>query len=280
MPRNRGLLSAAGFCLLLGATAALLVPGGASSGGPGTTGHLGLGGSIATSIAFDFGPAAQLSIAQPTAAPATLDVGQNTTFSVQADGGTGPYTYAWSGLPIGCATGNASTLVCFPTRAGISDVSVELTDATGAHSQSSSITVTVNPRVTVSQFSMSSYSVSTGEDLKISVVASGGTGNLSYAYAGLPQGCQIFDSPILDCHPVLAGAYFVLVIVLDRLGERANGSGNLQVTGLPSVGPVNPPSPLIDLESYAPAIIVVSAVATAIAVVVVLGRKRAPPTPP
>jgi hypothetical protein len=51
---------------------------------------------------------------------------------VTVQGGVAPLTYAYVGLPPGCASVNASSLLCKPTASGGFQVTVSIRDALGA----------------------------------------------------------------------------------------------------------------------------------------------------
>lgn len=63
-----------------------------------------------------------------TAFPAAPTVGTKTLFNATFTGGTGPFTFVWAGLPPGCQTSNASSLVCAPAQQGTLTVRIVLTD--------------------------------------------------------------------------------------------------------------------------------------------------------
>jgi YVTN family beta-propeller protein len=65
--------------------------------------------------------------------PTTLTEGGTTTLTTTAGGGSAGYSYAYSGLPAGCTTVNASELLCTPTATGNFTIVVNVTDATGSH---------------------------------------------------------------------------------------------------------------------------------------------------
>ena len=58
--------------------------------------------------------------------------GSITQLNVTATGGTPPYTYAYSGLPGGCTSADASSLSCTPRAAGNFTVEVTVSDSHGA----------------------------------------------------------------------------------------------------------------------------------------------------
>ncbi len=77
-----------------------------------------------------------------TASPSSVNVGSPTTFSVQASGGTPPYTYSYLSLPPGCTSQNTASLSCTPSSSGNYTVRVTVTDA-NAHPASATTTLTV-----------------------------------------------------------------------------------------------------------------------------------------
>jgi hypothetical protein len=63
--------------------------------------------------------------------PVNVILGQNATISVNGYGGTGVYTYTYSGLPPNCTTENRSTILCTPTGPGDYSIVVNVTDTLG-----------------------------------------------------------------------------------------------------------------------------------------------------
>jgi large repetitive protein len=59
-------------------------------------------------------------------------VNQTVTFYATVTRGSGGYTYAWSGLPAGCASANTATLSCVFTTLGKYQVTVLVNDSDGA----------------------------------------------------------------------------------------------------------------------------------------------------
>ncbi|HEV2449393.1 MAG TPA: PKD domain-containing protein [Thermoplasmata archaeon] len=64
-------------------------------------------------------------------APAVVTQGQGFTIQAIAAGSFGALTYAYAGLPVGCAASNGSEVNCTPEELGTSDVTVTLTDFFG-----------------------------------------------------------------------------------------------------------------------------------------------------
>ena len=64
-------------------------------------------------------------------APTPAVVGENLTWIAVVDGGSGTYSYTFTGLPTGCGTANESTLTCVPTAPGSYRVQLNVTDTVG-----------------------------------------------------------------------------------------------------------------------------------------------------
>jgi len=171
-----------------------------------------------------------LYIKQPTASPTALDVGQTTSLTVTAQGGVPPYSYSWASLPAGCSSTNSDPLSCAPTGAGTSSITVTVTDNSGVTLTSLPVTVTVSSLPTVSSFTVTSASVDTGSTVTFQVVASGGTGSLTYAYSNLPNGCASVDADSLQCTPNATGTYTVKVTVTDSVGGSTSATVALSVS--------------------------------------------------
>ncbi len=81
-------------------------------------------------------------IASFAANPNPVSVNSKSVLTVQVTGGKAPFSYVYSGLPAGCAGANSSSLDCTPTKAGIFNITVLVTDARG-HSTNATITLKV-----------------------------------------------------------------------------------------------------------------------------------------
>jgi hypothetical protein len=71
-----------------------------------------------------------------SASPSSLPVGSATYLEANATGGTPPYFYAWTGLPLGCVAGDYQSIRCVPTVPGGFTVTVTVTDSQSGHSTS------------------------------------------------------------------------------------------------------------------------------------------------
>jgi hypothetical protein len=151
-------------------------------------------------------------------------------------------------------------------------VTVAITDTTGFRIVSSTLSVTVNPDPSI--VSVTSPSIDLGQQLALDVSATGGTGQLSYSYSGLPPGCTSTNTAKLSCTPSATGSYSVRVTITDQEGKNATSFANItvapqKVLGLPPV-----------LGYSALGGIVVAIVAAIAGIVLARGRKRKTPTAP
>jgi large repetitive protein len=167
------------------------------------------------------------------------DVDQPVSFSAHGvSGGVGGYSYAWTGLPTGCASANATTLPCTPAVAGNVSVTVTVTDA-DHFSGVFTIGYSVYPLPNVATPTVSPPSAAVGETFHLTSNATPGSGNLTYVWGGLPPGCPSVNRSTLGCTPTANGTFLVVVTVRDSNGGSATSSA-LSLAVAPR--PVSPPS--------------------------------------
>lgn len=82
-----------------------------------------------------------------TANPNSIPLGSTTVIFAQATGGTGALSYAYLGLPLGCASQNSPRLNCTPTTNGTFSISLLVVDGAG-HSATASTILVVTPAPT------------------------------------------------------------------------------------------------------------------------------------
>ena len=141
-----------------------------------------------------------------------------------ASGGTGPYTFSWSGPGGFTATGNP----IHPSTPG--SYSVTVTDASGTHctgTASGLLSVNPNPTVTVAPVAICSAS----GPASLTAVPSGGTGPYTFSWSG-PGGFTATGNPISVS---TAGTYNVTVHDASSTACPATGSGTLTVNQNPTV---------------------------------------------
>ena len=214
------------------------------------------------------------------ASPSSIDLSQSVNFSaVGLSGGTGTYAFLWTGLPAGCAATNASRVVCTPKSTGTFLLRLNVTDSAGVSAERS-LRFTVYSDPTLSTPVATPVPAVVGESLSLNVTVSGGSGNDSYSWAGLPSGCASVDAPRLTCRPSSPGSASVSVRVTDSNGLVAT-SGSLQLTVKSATAPTFLGLPAV--EGYLVVAGLLGAAAIGAGLFVVLRRRprrEGPPTGP
>jgi hypothetical protein len=169
-------------------------------------------GMAVTSPALHFVVYPRPGLSAVGASRASVDLGQNVTFSVTASFGTGTYTYEWLGLPAGCS-GNLSSVPCTPTVVGPSSISVKVTDSTGTAvtSNATSFEVFADPTVSVTA---NRVDLDAGTSVTLIAAATLGSGGYNYSWAELPTGCS-GSAGTITCSPTVPGNYSVSVTIID-----------------------------------------------------------------
>ncbi len=169
------------------------------------------------------------------AVPSSIDSGQTVLFNTTATGGSGTYTFTWTGLPTGCLSQNLSALSCTPsvTKNASFLVNVTVEDTHNFTVVAPPLTYTVLADDQVGPVVASRPSADSGQLVNFTVAVSNGTGVYNISWSGLPAGCVSGNSTILSCQPSVAqnGSSTVSVSVQD-----SNGFAN--TTGSPLYFPV------------------------------------------
>lgn len=169
-----------------------------------------------------------LNLGALTDSRASADVGQEVDFSIAVSGGTGVYTYTWSGLPLGCAGGNLSTIDCVPAQPEAFDVQVSVSDTSGASATSTAKSVLVSSDPEASTPQAVPASLDLGMSTTLSTTTSGGAGTLTVVWSGLPAGCS-GDTSTIPCTPTAPGNFSVQVSVSDANGWTSKSAALLLV---------------------------------------------------
>lgn len=186
--------------------------------------------------------------------PVGLEAGRTAVLSVDASESGGSVSdYAYSGLPPGCPSSNASTLVCSPGMAGSFRVTVTATDSRG-YAGWAPLTLPVATHLAIANLSVAPSPSEAGSNLTIAIQVAGGVAPFTYYYSGLPPGCGGANVSTLTCTPSVAGVYRVAALVSDALGVIAVASTNLTVTSPPPPPPLrivsfSPTQPTVEVNS-------------------------------
>jgi hypothetical protein len=143
--------------------------------------------------------------------PSQVREGQSINLQTNANGGTLPYTYSYTGLPSGCSSQDSSGFSCTPSSTGNYNVQVSVTDAHGNQTTS-------NPA---------------GVDVTSSNNGNGGSSNnSSNPFSGFLSGLGGFLSLVLIFGIVgfitwillVVGIWVIAIVLYRRLPRRGEAS--------------------------------------------------------
>ncbi len=170
----------------------------------------------------------------PTTIPAA-DPMVNYSQPFGASGGSGSgYTYTISALPPGL-TLNASTGVLSgpPSASGPFPFTITAHDSLGFTGTSPTITLTVNPALTLSPTTLAAGQVGTGYSQAFT--ASGGSGSYTYSLVGSAPGGLSLTSSVLSGTPTASGTFNFSITAKDSLGGTATNAYTLSIANPPVV---------------------------------------------
>ncbi len=135
------------------------LPGGCSSANvsaltcaPTANGTFGITASASDQYGFGASGSAELSVHPQLEAPrlvaneSSVELNRSVSFLLGVSGGTLPYAYSFTGLPIGCTSNDSATLTCAPRETGTFQVNATVTDALGEYvTRSATLEVTAVP---------------------------------------------------------------------------------------------------------------------------------------
>lgn len=182
-------------------------------------------------------PAPPLAFTKNLEKTLTVDTGAAINLSVTVNGGTAPYTYAWTknGSPlVGASGANFTKAKAAAEDAGTYKVVV--TDSKQASITSIECVATVTPPLAISKNLSETLTVETGAALNLSITATGGTGPYTYAWtkngSPIPEATgATYTKPAAASED--AGAYKVTVTDSKKASKSSN---TCTVTVNPGVG--------------------------------------------
>ncbi|HTT26748.1 MAG TPA: kelch repeat-containing protein, partial [Thermoplasmata archaeon] len=153
----------------------------------------------------------------------SADVSQPVTLTASATSGSGNFTYAWAGLPTTCG-GSASQLRCAFAEPGVYGITVQATDSNGVSTSVIGLNFTVDPLPALSGPTPSATVVDVGQSIHFTTTLTGGSGNESYNWTGLPPGCTPPDAAEWTCTPTRAGTWTIGLTARDSNGAQSTGA--------------------------------------------------------
>jgi hypothetical protein len=180
------------------------------------------------------GPPPYLPLQFLTSTPPAGQVGVPYSSAITAAGGTPPYIFALAGgsLPTPLTFTSGGGISGTPTKAGISNFTVLVTDALGATvSQGFTLTI-VPPPLTVTAATLTNSPA--GIALALTFGATGGYPPYTFgANSGIPSGATFNSNGTLTGTPTVPGIYSFIVTVKDSTGATASQAFSLTITPPP-----------------------------------------------
>jgi hypothetical protein len=166
------------------------------------------------------------SVSVPVPSRLTADAGQNVTFASTLEStGSGSASLVWraSSSSVTCVSLNETATLCSTRAAGNYSVTVEVTDSNGGVGTATSPVVSIASDPVVGAPVLSQSTITLGQGISVSVTVAGGTPGYTFAWLGLPPGCQGSTSDI-SCTPSDSGSFTIQVAVTDSAGYRVYSS--------------------------------------------------------
>jgi hypothetical protein len=172
-----------------------------------------------------------ITVTSPGAQTGTVGTAVSLQISATDSDSSETLTYSASGLPAGLSINSSTGLISgTPTTAGTSEVTVTVTDPTGA-SGSTTFDWTISAAsssgntVTVTNPGTQTGTVGTAVSLQISATDSASGQTLTYSASGLPAGLSISSSTgLISGTPTTADTYDVTVTATDTTGASGDAS--------------------------------------------------------
>jgi alpha-tubulin suppressor-like RCC1 family protein len=145
-------------------------------------------------------------------------------------GGTEPYRWTATGLPVGLTLSSDGYLRGTTTSGGDHLVDLTITDA---HGKTATKTLTLTVAVPLAITTTALPGALLGSSYSTDLAATGGTAPYSWAAEGLPEGLALSTSGVLTGTPTAAGAYSeVKITVTDQTGQTATVTLSMAVTSV------------------------------------------------
>ncbi len=150
--------------------------------------------------------------------------------TLQAQGGTAPYSWSATGLPPGLSLTSAGVLSGTPASAGSFNITVTVTDdSSPRQTDSTTLPLTVTPGLTIIAVALPGGAIGQAYP-GATLQAQGGTAPYAWSATGLPPGLSLTSAGVLSGTPASAGSFSMTVTVTDGSSPRQTDSTTLPLT--------------------------------------------------
>ncbi|WP_183978351.1 beta strand repeat-containing protein, partial [Tunturiibacter gelidoferens] len=206
-------------------------------------------GSPAQTTAMQFGLTVPppVSTPPPPIAPTLLQitpslpagaVGSMYSGSLQVSGGTAPYAWSSSALPVGLTLGSNGVISGDPISSGTTSVTFTVSDSsTPAQTDSIALPLSIAP----SFLTISSVKLPSGTDgsaYTASLNATGGTAPYAWSISGLPAGLSVSSNGVISGTPTATGNFSLAITVTDSQNPAKTASAILPLSVSATIAPL------------------------------------------
>nr|WP_311719288.1 putative Ig domain-containing protein [Edaphobacter lichenicola] len=190
--------------------------------------------TLSISVTADIQP---LTITSTSVAPATSN--KPYSASLDASGGTAPYTWSASALPAGLSLRSNGILSGTPTTTGSFPITFTVTDA-GSPALTAKTTLSISVTAAIQPLTITSTAfagATANQPYSVSLNASGGTAPYSWSAAGLPAGLSLSSNGIIAGTPTATGSFPITFTVTDASAPAVTAKATF---GLSVTAPIQP----------------------------------------
>ncbi|NYF90957.1 beta strand repeat-containing protein [Tunturibacter empetritectus] len=184
-------------------------------------------------------PIQPLTITSTAIASATSS--QPYTASLNASGGTAPYTWSAAGLPAGLSFASNGIVAGTPTATGSFPITFTVTDA-GSPTLTTKATLTLSVAAAIQPLSITSSafaSATANQPYSASLNATGGTPPYTWSGAGLPAGVSLATNGILSGTPTVSGNFPITLAVTDAGSPTLTTKATISLSVAAAIAPLS-----------------------------------------
>jgi hypothetical protein len=227
-----------------------LASNGILSGTPTATGNFSITVNVTDSSAPAMTAKATLSLSvtaaiQPLTITSTAIAGatsnQTYTASLNASGGTAPYTWSATGLPAGLSLASNGIISGAPTVTGSFPITFTVTDA-GSPTLTTKATLTLSIAAAIQPLTITSTAfagATANQPYSSSLNASGGTAPYTWSAAGLPAGLSLSSNGIIAGTPTTTGSFPIAVTLTDAGSPALTAKANITLSVTAPIAPLS-----------------------------------------